>query len=175
MTQARAWDTAPRKATWDGGDAPLCLGRTSKAIRAALRMEFKLTAYRHRMRRLVRVLRTNGKRCKHKINKKSAYCHKGLLIEIFRKEAESQNNRKPECYNNAAMGKTTYSIIHNEDEEIGVAHTDLDEESTMNFLMETDAYLYSVAEWDNEEDEIVERLNGQEWLDQKTEMWRCLK
>ena len=45
----------------------------------------------------------------------------------------------------------------------------------MNFLMETDAYLYSVAEWDNEEDEIVERLNGQEWLDQKTEMRRCPK
>tara|TARA_R110000868_G_scaffold338911_2_gene599666 strand:+ start:355 stop:720 length:366 start_codon:yes stop_codon:yes gene_type:complete len=32
-----------------------------KAIRAALRMEFKLTAYRHRMRRLVRGCRTNGK------------------------------------------------------------------------------------------------------------------
>jgi hypothetical protein len=60
--------------------------------------------------------------------------------------------------------KTTYSISLNEDEE-----------STMNFLMETDAYLYSVAEWDNEEDEIVERLNGQEWLDQKTEMRRCPK
>ena len=73
------------------------------------------------------------------------------------------------------MEKTTYSISHNEDEEIGAAHTDLDEESTMNFLMETDAYLYSVAEWDNEEDEIVERLNGQEWLDQKPEMRRCLK
>jgi hypothetical protein len=70
------------------------------------------------------------------------------------------------------MTKTTYSISHNE--EIGVAHTDLDEQSTMNFLMGTDAYLYSVAEWDNEEDEIVERLNGQEWLDQKTRTERAL-
>jgi hypothetical protein len=39
------------------------------------------------------------------MKKKSAYCHKGLLIEIFRKEAESQNNRNPKCYNNAAMKK----------------------------------------------------------------------
>lgn len=73
------------------------------------------------------------------------------------------------------MEKTTYSISHNEGEEIGVIHMDLDDESTMNFLLETDAYLYSVAEWDNEEEAIVERLNGQEWLDQKTEMRRCLK
>lgn len=72
------------------------------------------------------------------------------------------------------MEKTTYSISHNDGEEIGVIHTGLDDESTMNFLMETDAYLYSVAEWDDEEDEIVERLNGQEWLDRKTEMRRCL-
>ena len=41
--------------------------------------------------------------CKHKMKKKSAYSRKGLLIEIFRKEAESQNNRKPKCYNDAAM------------------------------------------------------------------------
>jgi len=75
----------------------------------------------------------------------------------------------------AAVQKTTYSISHNEDEEIGLVHIGLDEESTMNFLMGTDAYLYSVAEWDNEEEEIVERLNGQEWLDQKTEMRGYLK
>lgn len=73
------------------------------------------------------------------------------------------------------MNKTTYSISHNEGEEIGVAHIDLDEESTMNFLMETDAYLYSVAEWDNEEDEIVERLNGDEWLNKYTTLTRVLK
>jgi hypothetical protein len=41
------------------------------------------------------------------MKKKSAYCRKGLLSEIFRKEAESQNNRNPKCYNTAAMKKCT--------------------------------------------------------------------
>lgn len=68
-----------------------------------------------------------------------------------------------------------YTISHNNGEEIGVAHVDLDDESTMNFLEEVaDPYLYSVGEYD-EDDECVERLNGQEWLDQKTEMRRTLK
>jgi|GEM_PF-4675915 len=40
------------------------------------------------------------------MKKKSDYSRKGLLTEIFRKEAESQNNRNHKCYNNAAMNMT---------------------------------------------------------------------
>jgi hypothetical protein len=69
---------------------------------------------------------------------------------------------------------TTYCISHNEDEEIGVAHIDLDKESVFNFLNEAHPELYSVSEWD-ENDDIVERLNGEEWLQQNTEMRRVLK
>ena len=68
---------------------------------------------------------------------------------------------------------TKFTISHNNSEEIGVAHADLDDESTMGFLVETDAYLYSVAEWD-EDDNLVERLNGEEWLNQHTELRRVL-
>ena len=68
----------------------------------------------------------------------------------------------------------TYTISHNEGEEIGIAHVDLDEESCMNFLLDTHAELYSVGEYDGEE-ECVERLNGAEWLEQRTELRRCLK
>ena len=41
------------------------------------------------------------------MNKKSAYSHKGLLIEIFRKAAKTRTNKKPICYNNDAMNKCT--------------------------------------------------------------------
>lgn len=68
----------------------------------------------------------------------------------------------------------TYTISRNDDEPIGMHTTDLDPEAVLAFLEEVDAYLYSVGEYD-EEDECVERLNGQEWLDQKTEMRRALK
>ena len=54
------------------------------------------------------------------MKKKSAYCRKGLLIEIFRKEAESQNNRKPKCYNNAAMKKTIIKTINGRDIEMTI-------------------------------------------------------
>jgi len=37
------------------------------------------------------------------MKKDSAYCHKGLLTEIFRKEAETEKSEKPICYNDAAM------------------------------------------------------------------------
>lgn len=67
-----------------------------------------------------------------------------------------------------------YTISRNDDEPIGMHTTDLDAEAVMDFLESVDAYLYSVGEYD-EEDEQVERLNGQEWLDQKTEMRRALK
>jgi len=67
----------------------------------------------------------------------------------------------------------TYRISANNDEEIGQKVTDLDAESVLAFLEEVDAYLYSVSEWD-EDDECVERLNGDEWLTQKTRMERVL-
>lgn len=69
---------------------------------------------------------------------------------------------------------STYCISHNYDEAIGMVHEGLDAESTMNFLLEVDAYLYSVSEWD-ENDDIIGRLNGEEWLNQNTEMVRALK
>ena len=56
--------------------------------------------------------RLTEKRRKHKMKKKSAYSRKGLLIEIFRKEAESQNNRNSKCYNDAAMKKVTTVTIN---------------------------------------------------------------
>lgn len=68
----------------------------------------------------------------------------------------------------------TYTISRNDDEPIGMHTTDLDSDAVLAFLEEVDAYLYSVGEYD-EEDECVERLNGQEWLDQKTELRRALK
>lgn len=69
----------------------------------------------------------------------------------------------------------TYDISHNEDEKIGIAHNGLDSEAVLNFLSETDAYLYSVVEYDEAEDEFGQRLNGEEWLREHTEMRRCLK
>jgi hypothetical protein len=89
-----------------------------------------------------------------------------------RKHAKSQSIRKPKCYNNAAMSK--FTISRNDSEPIGMRTTDLDADAVMDFLESVDAYLYSVGEYDDE-DEQVERLNGQEWLDQKTEMRRALK
>jgi len=68
----------------------------------------------------------------------------------------------------------TYRISANNDEEIGQKVVDLDAEAVLDFLEEVDAYLYSVSEWDGE-DECVERLNGDEWLEQKTELRRGLK
>lgn len=70
---------------------------------------------------------------------------------------------------------TTYSISRNDDEPIGMHTTDLDAEAVLAFLQETDAYFYSVSEWDNEENEIVERLNGDEWLNKYTTFERVLK
>lgn len=69
--------------------------------------------------------------------------------------------------------KTTYTISHNYDEEIGMAHENLDQEDTFNFLMDVDAYLYSVGEYD-EDDNQIERLNGEEWLEQNSEVSRVL-
>jgi hypothetical protein len=40
---------------------------------------------------------------KRKIQKNFPYSRKGLLMEIFRKEAETRSIRKPVCYNDAAM------------------------------------------------------------------------
>ena len=68
----------------------------------------------------------------------------------------------------------TFCISANNDEEIGQKTTDLDAESVLSFLEETDAYLYSVGEY-NEEDECVERLNGDEWLNKYTTTTRVLK
>lgn len=89
-----------------------------------------------------------------------------------RKHVKNESIRKPVCYNDTAMSK--YTISRNDDEPIGMHTTDLDAEAVMAFLETVDAYLYSVGEYDDE-DEQVERLNGQEWLDQKTEMRRALK
>jgi hypothetical protein len=72
------------------------------------------------------------------------------------------------------MEETRYSISSQDDSPIGVCTTDLDAQEVLSFLSQTDAYLYSVGEYD-EDEECVERLNGQEWLDQNTEMRRVLK
>ena len=69
---------------------------------------------------------------------------------------------------------TTFNISRNDDEEIGLKTTDLDADAVLAFLEEVDAYLYSVGEYD-EDEECVERLNGEEWLNQNTELRRCLK
>lgn len=68
----------------------------------------------------------------------------------------------------------TYRISANNDEEIGQKVTDLDAEAVLAFLEEVDAYLYSVSEWD-EDDECVERLNGDEWLNKYTTLTRVIK
>lgn len=52
--------------------------------------------------------------------------------------------------------------------------TDLDASEVLAFLEEVDAYLYSVSEWDDE-DECVERLNGEEWLNEYTTFAGILK
>jgi hypothetical protein len=67
----------------------------------------------------------------------------------------------------------TYRISANNNEEIGQKVVDLDAKAVLAFLEEVDAYLYSVSEWDDE-DECVERLNGDEWLEQKTRMERVM-
>ncbi len=100
------------------------------------------------------------------MKKRSTYSRKGLLTEIFRKEAESQNNRKPKCYNDAAMN--TYTISRNDGEPIvGTRVHSISEMEVYHFLeplMERDeAYLYSVSERDDD-DEHVSRMNGEEWM-----------
>ena len=80
--------------------------------------------------------------------------------------------RNPECYNDAAMSK--YTISRNDDEPIGMHTTDIDEQAVLDFLESVDAYLYSVGEYD-EDEEQVERLNGDEWLNKYTTLTRVLK
>lgn len=63
--------------------------------------------------------------------------------------------------------ETTYTISHYDDEPIKEPHEDLSQEDTFNFLMKVDAYLYSVGEYDEDDDQI-ERLNGEEWLEQNS-------
>ena len=62
---------------------------------AALDIDSITDLPRHSMQRLVRGLRSNGKARKQIIQKNSALSRKGLLTEIFRKEAETRTNRKP--------------------------------------------------------------------------------
>jgi hypothetical protein len=97
---------------------------------------------------------------------------KGLLMTILGKRPEMPSSRKPECYNYAAMSK--YTISRNDDEPIGMHTTDLDAQDVLDFLESVDAYLYSVGEYD-EEEEQVERLNGDEWLNKYTTHARVLK
>jgi len=54
-------------------------------------------------------------------------------------------------------------ISHNEDEKIIEPHTDLTKEQVKHFFKNKISYLYSVAEYD-EDNEIIERLNGLEWM-----------
>lgn len=93
-------------------------------------------------------------------------------MTILGKRHEMPSIRNPECYNDAAMN--TYCISANNGEDIGQIVTDLDAEAVLAFLEETDAYLYSVGEYD-EEDDCVERLNGDEWLNKYTTLTRVLK
>jgi hypothetical protein len=76
------------------------------------------------------------------------------------------------AYDKMTMMK--YTISHNDDEEIGAAHEDLSEEETLAFLLEVTPYLYSVGGYD-EEDDCVERLNGEEWLHEHAQPTMVLK
>lgn len=67
-----------------------------------------------------------------------------------------------------------YCISRQDGEPIGMRVTDLDASEVLAFLEEVDAYLYSVSEWDDE-DECVERLNGEEWLNEYTTFAGILK
>jgi len=69
----------------------------------------------------------------------------------------------------------TFYISRNDGADIGQKVSDLDAEAVLAFLEETaDIYLYSVGEYDDD-NQRVERLNGEEWLHKHTEMRRCLK
>ena len=68
-----------------------------------------------------------------------------------------------------------FTISRNDNTPIGMITTNLDSEGVFLFLEEVDApYLYSVGEYDDE-DNCIDRLNGEEWLNENTEMRRCLK
>ena len=70
--------------------------------------------------------------------------------------------------------KTTFSISSDDGEEIATIHTGLCSNEVLAFLEEHEASRFSVAEYDESDDQI-ERLNGEEWLNQKTELQRALK
>lgn len=62
--------------------------------------------------------------------------------------------------------KGPYSISRNDDDPVAGLHqtTDLEKEQIREFLSTVDdPYCYSVAEYDGDDD-VVERLNGEEWL-----------